>query len=137
IGALALLIGVDPFEAPSVSSQTDGFAEEPVSRVRSLLSLFVIGSVCLWILAAAGLASPARAAHTFPACSPFSSGTDLITGFPSCDVGNGFAGPVGLVVDSSSIYVTDVCNHTTYRFSTSGGSASSPSAQLDNGLNLG
>jgi hypothetical protein len=140
IGALALLIGVDPFEAPSVSSEKDGFAEQPFPHARSLLSLFVIGSVCLWSLAAAGLASPARAAHTFPPGSPFSpaSGPDLITGFPSCEAEPGlFHGPIGLLVDGSSIHVTDVCNHTTYRFPPSGGSASSPQAQLDNSLNLG
>lgn len=76
----------------------------------------------------------ARAAHTSFSL-PLTGGVDLFTDFPSC-YGGSF-GPVGMVSDSTSFYVDDSCNQTTYRFPSSGGSAAAPAASAVNGFDMG
>jgi hypothetical protein len=100
-----------------------------------------LACVSLVVLAAGFIATPAIAAHTeFPAGSPFTGGSDVVTEFPTCAVGNGvvrLAGPLGVIADTSHIYATDYCNGTTYRFPASGGSAIAPEQSAANGLNFG
>jgi hypothetical protein len=81
------------------------------------------------------LAGSAAAAHpTFPAGSPFSGATDVITG--SFDTSCG-AGPVGVLDDGTHFFVTDACTGTTYRLPSSGGSIDTPDASSVNGLTHG
>ncbi len=69
--------------------------------------------------------------------APFTAGTDVATGFPTCAVSPGFpaeaVGPYGLLDDGSYLYFTDQCNHHMYRLPENGGAVS---AGLDgaNGL---
>ncbi|MCU1462024.1 MAG: hypothetical protein JWO37_2099 [Acidimicrobiales bacterium] len=76
------------------------------------------------------LAPGAGAARTF---SPPLSGVDaFVTNLPTCG-----PGPVGMLFDGSSFFVTDYCNGTTYRMSPKGGDASGAPSAVENGLTHG
>lgn len=106
-----------------------------------------IGLALTWAVSLSLLLSgSASAAHTvFPAGSPFTGGTDVITDFPTCGSVPFLVGPVGLLNDGAHFFVDDFCTHfndptqnsTTYRFPVTGGSALSPQASVQNGLTHG
>jgi hypothetical protein len=75
----------------------------------------------------------------FPAGSPFTGATAVITNFPHCNPSPPIAesGPLGLSNNGSQIFVIDGCNQTTYRFPLAGGSALAPEASFKAGLDIG
>ena len=82
---------------------------------------------CIVASALAGaLAGQATAFTTFNA--PFTGGTDLVTGFPTCATPTGNAGPTGIVFDGLKLFVADTCNGLIYRFGPSGGTAATAEA---------
>ena len=80
---------------------------------------------------AMAFAPSAEAVRTFS--PPFTGVDAFVTGLPSC----GGPGPVGLLFDDSSFFVTDYCNGTTYRMSPKGGDAAQAEATVENGLTHG
>jgi hypothetical protein len=75
--------------------------------------------------------APGATARTFS--PPFSGVEDFVTGLPTCG-----PGPVGMLFDGSSFFVTDYCNGTTYRTSPKGGDATGAGVvAVNNGLTHG
>jgi hypothetical protein len=83
--------------------------------------------------------APLHDGHTiFPPGSPFTGGTNVATGFPSCPFNAGTVGPLGLIVNATNIFGIDACNQTTYRFPLAGGNVGDPGVVSGmNGLSLG
>jgi hypothetical protein len=78
---------------------------------RTIVSLCAIGMV--W--GVQGCAVPQTGGFA-TVTAPFGASVDVITGLPSCGVNLPGIGPVGMLDDGTSFYVTDWCNATTYRF---------------------
>jgi hypothetical protein len=88
-------------------------------------------AVAVTIVAVAMVVAPAAAARTFS--PPFIGVDDFVTGVPTCG-----PGPVGMLFDGSSFFVTDYCNGTTYRMSPKGGDvAGAGVTAVNNGLTHG
>ena len=82
---------------------------------------------CIVAIALAGaFAGPASAFTTFSA--PFTGGSDIATGFPTCATPTGTAGPTGIVFDGLKLFVADTCNGLIYRFGPAGGTAATAEA---------
>jgi hypothetical protein len=91
-------------------------------------------AIVVFVLMLAG-----RAAAFTQVSPPFTAASDFITGFPTC-LNLPFTletlGPLGVLFDGAHFFVNDPCigGGTTYRFTAAGGSASTPDAQVANGL---
>jgi len=59
---------------------------------------------------------------------PFTGGTDIATGFPTCSTPTGAAGPTGVAVDGQKLFVADTCTGLIYRFGPDGGTAATAEA---------
>jgi len=110
------------------------------SEKRSNRSQYHVVSVLQVAIIAFALTLAGKAAAFTQIFPPFTGGTDFITGFPTCP--DAFdtietVGPIGLLFDGAHFFVDDPCNGTTYRFTASGGNASTPDAQVANGLSDG
>ena len=77
------------------------------------------------------LAPAADAARTFG--PPITGVEEFVTNLPTC----GGPGPIGMLFDGASFFVTDYCNGTTYRMGPSGGDATQAAAAVNNGLTHG
>jgi hypothetical protein len=91
-------------------------------------------------LVVAGL--PAGVASAFTGLSgPFTMQATVVGHFPTCAETFGTVGPFGGLDDGRSLFVTDFCNNTLYRFNESalstGSSATAPAASSANGLDSG
>jgi len=101
----------------------------------------LVGAVAL----AALTAQTALAVHAVFDNNPFTSGSDVVTGFSSgsstvCNVGglgNQMEGPVGLLNDGTHFFVDDLCAQTLYRLPATGGVITSSTPHLKNGLTGG
>lgn len=72
---------------------------------------------------------------------PFTGGTDIATGFPTCATPTGAAGPTGVAVDGQKLFIADTCNGLIYRFGPEGGTvataeATSAAAVANGGLTI-
>jgi len=88
---------------------------------------------------------PALAVHSVFDANPFTSGSDVVTGFSSLphgvchDGGSGFPdiGPVGLLDDGNHFFVDNLCTQTLYRLPPGGGSVAGTFPHLKDGLTGG
>jgi len=93
-----------------------------------------LGAAAIAVVAGIATAVAASAAHT-SFSPPFTSGSDVYTGFATSSTN---AGPIGLIDDGTHFFVSDVANATLYRFlSGVNGTAGSPDASAANGLQVG
>jgi hypothetical protein len=82
----------------------------------------------LCLVLALGLLAPSSAGAFTSFGAPFTGAQDLVTGFPSCiNPGGGSltVGPYGGTSDATSLFISDICNGTTYKLPLSGGPVSS------------
>jgi hypothetical protein len=85
-------------------------------------------SLVLCLVLALGLLAPSSAGAFTSFGAPFTGAQDLVTGFPSCiNPGGGSltVGPYGGTSDATSLFISDICNGTTYKLPLSGGPVSS------------
>lgn len=85
-------------------------------------------AVCSAVIAIAG--APGVTARTFR--PPFVAADAFVTGLTTCG-----PGPIGMLFDGASFFVTDYCNGTTYRMSPNGGPVGTAQAAVANGLTHG
>jgi hypothetical protein len=71
--------------------------------------------ICLAVLCLASACTAVPAGRFTAFAPPLGAPTDVVTGLPTCGSLVGI-GPVGLLDDGSSLYVSDWCTATTYRY---------------------
>lgn len=111
------------------------------ARRRSRAATFgLLAAAGLLTVAAQEATATAAAAPTggFPVVSaPFTGSSDYVTGFESCDTAGQNIGPMGVLFAAGRLFVTDLCNWTTYSYTPGADNTGHLLKSKQNGLSAG